>query len=158
MPLAVLPPVFLAISNLSAAAAQVLYQTKTLSTAFFTVAILGRSFKLIQWLSFVLLGLGVALVQSQDSKSTSMPTGASPALGVAAALSAATLSGFAGVYLERMFTSGSSSLWMRNVQLGLFAIPLQVQRHAVRGRRAAVVPDALRCSAATAHHAIAPRR
>ena len=57
--------VFLAISNLSAAAAQVLYQTKTLSTAFFTVVLLGRTFKKVQWASFALLSIGVVLVQSQ---------------------------------------------------------------------------------------------
>jgi len=118
--------VFLAISNLSAAAAQVLYQTKTMSTALFTVALLGRSFQPIQWASFATLSLGVVLVQSQDAKSSASPTGANPMLGVFDALSAAMLSGFAGVYLERMFTSGASSLWMRNVQLCLFAIPLQV--------------------------------
>ncbi len=118
--------IFVAISNLSAAAAQVLYQMKTLSTAFFTVILLRRSFRGPQWLSFVLLTGGVVLVQSQDAKSASSATGGSPALGVCAALAAAGLSGFAGVYLEKMFTSGSSSLWMRNVQLGLFAIPLQL--------------------------------
>ena len=65
-------------------------------------------------------------MQSQDAKSASTPTGASPTLGVVAAISAASLSGFAGVYLEKMYTSGASSIWMRNVQLGLFALPLQV--------------------------------
>ena len=30
------------------------------------------------------------------------------------------------VYLEKMFTSGGTSLWLRNIQLCLFAIPLQV--------------------------------
>jgi UDP-sugar transporter A1/2/3 len=117
---------FFSISNLSAAAAQVLYQTKTLSTALFTVTLLGRTFRVAQWLSFCVLGAGVVLVQSQDAKSSKSPTGASPILGALAALLAAALSGFAGVYLERMFTSGSASLWMRNVQLGLFAIPLQL--------------------------------
>ena len=118
--------VFAAISNLSAAAAQVIYQLKTLTTALFSVLILGRSFQPVQWASFTLLALGVILVQSQDAKSAKAPTGASPAVGVAAAVTAATLSGFAGVYLEKMFTSGGTSLWMRNVQLGIFAIPLQV--------------------------------
>ena len=117
---------FLAISNLSAAAAQVLYQMKTLSTAFFTVVLLGKTFHAPQWASFFILAGGVVLVQSQDAKSASSPTGANPALGVVAALSAAGLSGFAGVFLEKMFTSGDTSLWMRNVQLGVFAIPLQI--------------------------------
>ena len=44
---------------------------------------------------FVMLSFGVILVQSQDSKSSSAPTGASPTIGVVAALCAATLSGFA---------------------------------------------------------------
>ena len=87
-------------------------------------------------------------MQSEDGKSSSAPTGAAPWLGVSAALAAASISGFAGVFLEKMFTSGprlavilstrrerlqtgscftagGTSLWMRNVQLGLFAIPLQ---------------------------------
>ena len=75
-------------------------------------------------------------------------------MGIAAAAAAATLSGFAGVYLEFMFLHGSASLWarlhtrhtppsdsaathpltphpsrrcrqVRNVQLGLFGVPLQ---------------------------------
>ena len=118
--------VFVAISNLSAAAAQVIYQLKTLTTALFSVLLLNRTFLPAQWASFVVLGGGVVLVQSQDAKSSSAPTGSSPFLGVCAAIAAATLSGFAGVYLEKMFTSGGTSLWMRNVQLGLFAIPLQL--------------------------------
>ena len=117
--------VFVAITNLSAAAAQVLYQLKTLSTAFFSVTILGKSFRIPQWISFVLLMAGVCLVQSQDAKSSASATGAYPALGVCAAVAAAALSGFSGVYLEKMFTSGGTSLWVRNVQLGVFAIPLQ---------------------------------
>ena len=118
--------IFVAITNLSAAAAQVLYQLKTLSTAFFSVAILRKTFRIPQWISFLLLMVGVVFVQSQDAKSSTTATGAYPALGVISAVAAAALSGFAGVFLEKMFTSGGTSLWMRNVQLGLFAIPLQL--------------------------------
>ena len=117
--------IFVAISNLSATAAQVLFQLKTISTACFTILLLGKSFRGPQWLSFILLTAGVVLVQSEDAKSSTAAK-ANPFLGVCAALVAATLSGFAGVYLEKMFTSGGTSLWMRNVQLGLFAIPLQL--------------------------------
>ena len=94
--------IFISLSNLSATAAQVLYQLKTISTAFFTVVLLGRSFALPQWVSFVLLTAGVVLVQSQDAKSARAPTGTEPVLGVAAALGAAGLSGFAGVFLEKV--------------------------------------------------------
>ena len=143
--------IFVAIGNLSAAAAQVLYQLKTLSTAFFTVIILSKRFSWPQWLSFILLTLGVLLVQSEDAKSSSAPTGAAPLVGAAAAISASALSGFAGVFLEMMYTNVPSSatsspdakstssnsptrssssnapatLWTRNVQLSLFTLPLQ---------------------------------
>jgi len=128
---------FVAVYNLSAPAAQVLSQLKTLSTAVFTVLLLKRTFRPPQWLSFVLLMIGVALVQWQDAISMRLRRDASPALGVAAAVTAATTSGFAGVYLERIFTSGSTSLWMRNVQLALFSIPLQCL--AVSADRAAIM-------------------
>ncbi len=117
---------FVAISNLSAAAAQVLYQAKTLSTALFSVLLLRKSFSAAQWVSFVLLGAGVVLVKQQDGHSAAAPTGADPAFGAFAALASAALSGFAGVYLEKMFTAGSSSLWVRNIQLCMYTIPLQV--------------------------------
>ena len=47
---------------------QVLYQTKTLSTAIFSVIILKKTFPIRQWMSFVLLALSVVVVQSQDAK------------------------------------------------------------------------------------------
>ena len=87
---------------------------------------LGKRFKALQWASFLLLALGVALVQQQDSKWSAGSSGRhSPVLGATASLVAAGLSGFAGVYLELMFTRGSTSIWMRNVQLTIFTLPLQ---------------------------------
>ena len=56
--------IFFSLSNLSAAAAQVIYQLKTLSTAFFTMTILGKSFRAAQWVSFLLLPAGVVLVRA----------------------------------------------------------------------------------------------
>ena len=128
--------VFVALTNLSAAAAQVLYQTKTLSTALFSVLILKKTFPLRQWISFAMLAAGVVLVQSQDSKSHAAHTDGSPLIGGLAALGAAGLSGFAGVYLELMFTKAGSSLFMRNVQLALFSIPLQLGAILQTDRRA----------------------
>ena len=87
---------------------------------------LGKRFKALQWASFLLLAIGVALVQQQDSKWSAGSAGRhSPVLGATASLVAAGLSGFAGVYLELMFTRGSTSIWMRNVQLAIFTLPLQ---------------------------------
>jgi UDP-sugar transporter A1/2/3 len=39
---------------------------------------------------------------------------------------AAVLSGFAGVYFERILKGSQTSLWMRNVQMGLSTIPLAI--------------------------------
>ena len=50
-----------------------------------------------------------------------------PLLGVGAALTAATLSSFAGVYFEALVKGKEEappSLWVRNVQLCIFTIPL----------------------------------
>ena len=117
--------IFLALSNPSAASCQVLYQTKTITTALFSVVLLGKRFGWRQWL-FFLLAFGVVLVQSQDAKSEQAPEGNRLLVGIGAALTAAALSGFAGCYLELMFNKGATSLWMRNVQLALFTIPLQL--------------------------------
>jgi len=117
---------YLAVTHMSAAGSQVLYQSKTISTALFSVTMLGKRFKAAQWFSFLLLAVGVVLVQQQDSQWSATSSGRhSPAIGAAASLVAAGLSGFAGVYLEMMFTRGTTSIWMRNLQLTIFTLPLQ---------------------------------
>ena len=55
--------IFLALSNLSAASCQVLYQPKTITTARFSVVLLGKRFGWRQWLSFFLLAFGVVGIE-----------------------------------------------------------------------------------------------
>merc|ERR1719346_329056 len=45
-------------------------------------------------------------------------------LGFTAALSACCLSGFAGVYFEKILKGSDVSVWMRNVQLALLSVPM----------------------------------
>lgn len=45
-------------------------------------------------------------------------------MGFTAVLSACTMSGFAGCYLERVLQKGNTSLWIRNMQLGTWGFLL----------------------------------
>lgn len=54
---------YTALSNLDAATFQVTYQLRILTTAFFSVTILKRSLSRNQWISLLMLAIGVAFVQ-----------------------------------------------------------------------------------------------
>ena len=54
---------FIALSNLDAATYQVTYQLKILTTALFSVLMLGKKLDSIKWISLVILMLGVSFVQ-----------------------------------------------------------------------------------------------
>jgi UDP-sugar transporter A1/2/3 len=123
---------YLAISNLPAAVYQVVYQLKILSTAIFSVVLLGKIITRGQWLSLVGLASGVAMIQYQesvvkaggDSGEKQSLAGAGyeqrPMLGLIVVLMACCTSGFAGVYFERLLKGSSTSLWMRNIQLAIW--------------------------------------
>lgn len=126
---------YVAVSNLEAATYQVTYQLKILTTALFSVVMLEKRLSLIRWLSLLILGLGVALVQLNPTSlsvagATSNAAGARAAnavgpeanahLGLAAVLLACISSGYAGVYFEKKLKGSAQSVWVRNVQLGLF--------------------------------------
>ncbi|NWU92620.1 S35A2 protein, partial [Upupa epops] len=123
---------YVAISNLPAATFQVTYQLKILTTALFSVLLLGTTLSRLQWLSLALLFAGVALVQAEHlpaPPSASPPpvaTASHPAshpqqsypLGLAAVAASCLSSGFAGVYFEKILKATKGSIWLRNVQLG----------------------------------------
>ncbi|XP_047989414.1 UDP-N-acetylglucosamine transporter isoform X2 [Leguminivora glycinivorella] len=119
---------YVSASNLDAATYQVTYQLKILTTAFFAVVVLKRALKRWQWCALALLATGIALVQlssdtgSRKVASTHLPE-QSRILGFGAALAACFISGFAGIYFEKVLKESDISVWMRNVQLSLLSLP-----------------------------------
>ncbi|CAL7944466.1 unnamed protein product [Xylocopa violacea] len=116
---------YVSASNLDAATYQVTYQLKILTTAFFAVVILRRSLRSNQWGGLILLVTGVVLVQLAQSSDNSSSTGMKQnrLLGFSTALSACFLSGFAGIYFEKILKDSDISVWMRNIQLSFLSLP-----------------------------------
>lgn len=115
---------YVALSNLDAATYQVTYQLKILTTALFTVSMLGKRLGFYQWLALLFLMAGVALVQwptktGEDSEQKDLSAG-SQFVGLMAVLMACVSSGFAGVYFEKILKETKQSVWLRNIQLGVF--------------------------------------
>ena len=138
---------YLALSNLEAATFQITYQLKILSTAIFSSILLNRRLNPTQWLALGLLMLGVTLVQvttreeehqqhpdvdtikHQDEELKSLQQQQhhqNPMLGLMAVLASCVSSGFAGCYFERMLKQSSTSMWMRNIQLGISALMFSI--------------------------------
>ncbi|XP_053740148.1 UDP-N-acetylglucosamine transporter-like isoform X1 [Synchiropus splendidus] len=116
---------YVALSNLDAATYQVTYQLKILTTALFSVSMLGKKLGIYQWLSLKLLMAGVALVQwptesGQESEQKVLSAGVQ-FVGLMAVLMACLSSGFAGVYFEKILKETKQSVWVRNIQLGVFS-------------------------------------
>ena len=115
---------FVAIANLAPNVFQVLYQLKVLTTAVFSVALLGRRLAARQWLALAVLTLGVACVQlgSGAAPTRALERTPRPVTGFAAALLLSVLSGAAGVYIELVLKSGGADVWVRNVQLSMWSL------------------------------------
>lgn len=113
---------YFALSHLDAATYQVCYQMKILTTAVFSVLMLGKKLSTLQWISLIILTAGVSFAQLSAQKSSS--SGENTFMGFLAVFAAAGLSGFAGVYFERILKQSTTTLWMRNVQMGTSSIVL----------------------------------
>jgi UDP-sugar transporter A1/2/3 len=133
---------FVALSNIPATEFQLLSQNKTLMTAVFSIIFLGTRLSRIQWMSLLLLVLGVSLAQlpvagSQPQShsaaasligATLAPTGALGLMskhtyGVLAVLLLTVLSGAAGVYQEKVVKHHMSlSIHYLNIQLSALSV------------------------------------
>ncbi|KAK8758282.1 hypothetical protein V5799_004084 [Amblyomma americanum] len=75
-------------------------------------------------MALFVLFVGVALVQLAQLGAPSVAGHVQrPLVGFLAILAACCLSGFAGVYFEKILKGSDVSVWMRNVQLSTFAVP-----------------------------------
>jgi len=131
---------YVALNNLHAVVYQVTAQTKILTTAFFSYVILDKRFERHQLLALVLLTVGVICTQlSALHPSTPLEEASktSALTGILAVQAASMTSGFSSVYFEAVLkapqkpilSAGESpapdwSLWVRNIQLGAFALPI----------------------------------
>ncbi|XP_034392283.1 UDP-galactose translocator isoform X3 [Cyclopterus lumpus] len=121
---------YVAISNLPAATFQVTYQLKILTTALFSVMMLRKTLSRVQWVSLLLLFAGVAIVQvdqerkKEEQASSVEGSSQNYTVGLLAVVVSCLSSGFAGVYFEKILKGSSASVWMRNVQLGIFGTVL----------------------------------
>lgn len=78
----------------------------------------------MKWLSLVLLTVGVIIVQNSGTTDAHSQAAAKTGdqnrlLGLVCVLCAACTSGFAGVYFEKILKGSTTSLWIRNIQMGL---------------------------------------
>ena len=122
---------YLALTNLDAATYQVCYQLKILTTALFSAVMLQRKFSGQKWFALIVLTVGVAVVQvsgSGDQHSdhsdhpgelSNLEAPQNRVVGLVAVWCAACTTGFSGVYFEKILKGSRTSLWLRNVQMGL---------------------------------------
>lgn len=112
---------YFALSNLDAATYQVCYQLKILTTAVFSMVLLQRKFSAKKWTALILLTIGVSIVEVSNSHDSSKSESEkqSQFFGLIAVLCAACTSGFSGVYFEKILKGSQTSLWLRNVQMGI---------------------------------------
>lgn len=112
--------IFVAVSNLDAATFQVTYQLKILTTAILSVIMLKKQLTKVQWVSLVILFIGVSIVQAQPENrgATKVAVEQHAITGLIAVVTACCMSGFAGVYFEKILKGTEQTVWLRNVQLG----------------------------------------
>lgn len=117
---------YLALTNLDAATYQVCYQLKILTTAVFSMIMLQRKFSIQKWAALIMLTIGVSIVQISGSRDTTVSDAEknNRFIGLVAVLFAACTSGFSGVYFEKILKGSQTSLWLRNVQMGLPSVAM----------------------------------
>lgn len=112
--------------NIFFSSLQVLYQLKIFTTCLFAMLILGKEINRSQGLAILVLFTGVSIVQlNLDTEQTHThieQKTQSNFIGVLAIVISVFLSGFAGVFFEKVLKSTTKSVWIRNIQLASYGI------------------------------------
>lgn len=117
--------VLVAAENLEGPVMAVFSQAKILTTAVFSIVMLGRELNARQWLALVVLAGGVSAVQvsMMEAKEGEGDAGEKNVLlGLFLTLCACCTSGFAGVYFEKVLKGSKISVWVRNVHLAAVGV------------------------------------
>lgn len=117
---------YLAQSRLDRGMYEVTYQVKIIAIAVLSMILLGQVVRLVQWISLIILTVGVAMVRFawpfELSEAANSKEHQSHVMGMILLLLACLSGAVAAVYLEKLLKEGAQSIWMRNLQLGLFHI------------------------------------
>lgn len=118
---------FVALQYIGAGEFTICAQLKVLTTASFSVMILGTSLSNTKWRALVLLVLGCILVASPsflNVPESEKDKKRNEVLGYAAVLTEVLLSGFASIYFEKVVKSTTEvvTIWERNFQLAVYSI------------------------------------
>jgi len=119
---------YTALENLSSSVYGVLQQAKILTAAIFSVVLLRKKISLTKWRALLLLFLGATLVEHHTFQEHGDDASGDPVTGTLAMLTMISMSGFAGVYYEKVLKGVNQSpadklsVWDRNVQLATWSI------------------------------------
>jgi UDP-sugar transporter A1/2/3 len=122
--------ILVAVANLEAPVYQVIYQCKTLFTALFSRLFLARILEFSQWIALLVLVAGMVIAVLATNFSTTANANQNVLTGLVSLIIVGLLSAGASVYFEKMLKTEIegpakvAGLWLRNIPLGLFALPL----------------------------------
>jgi UDP-sugar transporter A1/2/3 len=114
---------YVGLTHLDAASFQILMQFRLVTTALASVLMLNKRLSLQQWLSLLILGAGVAVVQLSIKRTSTAEHRQNQWTGVVAVFAICCTSAVGAVYFEGLLKGQSGvSIWTRNVQLSAYSL------------------------------------
>ncbi|KAE9551404.1 hypothetical protein FO519_005384 [Halicephalobus sp. NKZ332] len=122
---------YVALKLLDATLFSITYQLRILTTAILMVLILSKIFSTIQWGALFIALAGVVCVQVSskqilDETDQSKKNEADYIIGLTVVFIMCWMSGFAGVFLEKVFKKSSCDIWLQNIRLSIITLPFAI--------------------------------